>query len=148
MYLVPHLVRLGEIRLHHRAVDVGERGRTHRRHRLSQLGVDHLNHLLRARFAKRAEHSYGALASIGELVSLDRPILVGPSRKSFLAPEDDAGPTDREWETAAAVTAAVLGGAHIVRVHQVAELGRVVRVVDRILARRSETDVARKRAPS
>ena len=99
-------------------------------------------------FAKRAEHSYEALASIGELVSLDRPILVGPSWKSFLAAEDDAGPTEREWETAAAVTAAVLEGAHIVRVHQVAELARVVRVVDRILAHRSETDAARKRAAS
>ena len=99
-------------------------------------------------FAKRAEHSYEALASVGELVSLDRPILVGPSRKSFLAAGNDAGPTECEWETAAAVTAAVLEGAHIVRVHQVAELARVVRVVDRILARRSATDAARKRAAS
>jgi dihydropteroate synthase len=85
-------------------------------------------------FAKRAEHSYAALASLADLVSLDRPILVGPSRKSFLATDGDAGPRERDWETAAAVTAAVLHGAHLVRVHEVADLIRVVRVADRIQA--------------
>ena len=85
-------------------------------------------------FAKRAEHTYAALASVGHLASLDRPTLVGPSRKSFLATEADGGSADREWETAAAVTAAVLHGAHIVRVHQVREMVRVVRVADRIRA--------------
>ncbi len=99
-------------------------------------------------FAKRAAHSYAALASIGDLVSLDRPILVGPSRKSFLAADDDAGPADREWETAAAVTAAVLDGAHIVRVHQVAQLVRVVRVADRIQTHRAEVDASRTEAVS
>lgn len=83
-------------------------------------------------FAKRAEHSYAALASLAELDSLDRPILVGPSRKSFLATDVDAAPGERDWETAAAVTAAVLYGAHLVRVHEVADLIRVVRVADRI----------------
>ena len=86
-------------------------------------------------FAKRAEHTYGALASLGHLASLDRPTLVGPSRKSFLAAAaDDAGSADREWGTAAAVTAAVLNGAHLVRVHQVREMVQVVRVADRIRA--------------
>ena len=93
-------------------------------------------------FAKRAEHSYAALASLAVLVSLDRPILVGPSRKSFLATDDDAGPRERDWETAAAVTAAVLYGAHLVRVHEVADLVRVVRVADRIQAHRPDTSAS------
>jgi dihydropteroate synthase len=85
-------------------------------------------------FAKRAEHSYAALAALGRLAALDRPILVGPSRKSFLAGHDDGGPDDREWGTAAAVTAAVLEGAHMVRVHRVREMVQTVRVADRIRA--------------
>jgi dihydropteroate synthase len=86
-------------------------------------------------FAKRAAHSYAALAHLGALASLDRPILSGPSRKSFLkAAVGDKAPAEREWGTAAAVTASVLMGAHIVRVHGVAEMVDVVRVADRIRA--------------
>jgi dihydropteroate synthase len=84
-------------------------------------------------FAKRATHSYAALAHLGVLASLDRPILSGPSRKSFLKEAiGDKPPAEREWGTAAAVTASVLLGAHIVRVHGVAEMVDVVRVADRI----------------
>ncbi len=85
-------------------------------------------------FAKRAEHTYAALAALGRLALLDRPMLVGPSRKSFLSGDGDGGPDDREWGTAAAVTAAVLDGAHIVRVHRVREMVQVVRVADRLRA--------------
>ena len=87
-------------------------------------------------FAKRAEHTFAALAALGRLALLDRPMLVGPSRKSFLSGDGDGGPADREWGTAAAVTAAVLDGVHIVRVHRVCEMVQVVRVADRILAAR------------
>ena len=83
-------------------------------------------------FAKRAEHTYAALAALDRLTPLDRPMLVGPSRKSFLVEDAGSGVDDREWGTAAAVTAAVLGGAHIVRVHRVREMAQVVRVADRI----------------
>lgn len=84
-------------------------------------------------FAKRAEHSFAALASLGGLRSLDRPILCGPSRKSFLTSAiGKREPADREWATAAAVTASVLLGAHIVRVHRVGEMSDVVKVADRI----------------
>lgn len=84
-------------------------------------------------FAKRASHSYEALAHLDALAVLDRPILTGPSRKSFL--KDAIGnkaPDEREWGTAAAVTASVFLGAHIVRVHGVREMVDVVRVADRI----------------
>jgi dihydropteroate synthase len=85
-------------------------------------------------FAKQPPHSYEALARLQEFSDLGRPLLVGPSRKSFLARPmgRDVPATERDWLTAAAVTAAVLGGAHIVRVHMVAEMVEVVRVADEI----------------
>jgi dihydropteroate synthase len=84
-------------------------------------------------FAKRAEHSYEVLARLDSLTVLDRPILSGPSRKSFLkAALGERDPSAREWGSAAAVTASVLFGAHIVRVHGVKEMTDVVRVADRI----------------
>ncbi len=84
-------------------------------------------------FSKRAEHTYEALARLDRLAALDRPILSGPSRKSFLKEAvGDRLPADREWGTAAAVAASVLLGAHIVRVHGVREMVDVIRVADRI----------------
>ena len=86
-------------------------------------------------FAKRAGHSFAALAQLGRLAVLDRPILSGPSRKSFLKEAvGERPPAEREWATAAAVTASILAGAHIVRVHGVREMAQVVRVADRIRA--------------
>ena len=89
-------------------------------------------------FAKRAPHSYDVLARLEELRTLDRPILSGPSRKSFLnAALGERGSDQREWGTAAAVAASVLFGAHIVRVHDVAHMVDVARVADRIAASHS-----------
>ena len=86
-------------------------------------------------FAKRPEHTYGALANLDRLAALDRPILVGASRKSFLREAiGDKPAAERLWATAAVVTAAVLNGAHIVRVHDVEEMIDVVRTADRIRA--------------
>lgn len=82
-------------------------------------------------FAKRADDSSTALAQLDSLASLDRPLLVGPSRKSFLeAALGKVPPGERDWGTAAAVTAAVFLGAHIVRVHRVREMAQVVKVAD------------------
>jgi dihydropteroate synthase len=84
-------------------------------------------------FAKRAEHSFTVLARLDVIAALDRPMVVGASRKSFLkAALGERDPDNREWGTAAAVTASVLFGAHIVRVHGVREMADVVRVADRI----------------
>ena len=85
-------------------------------------------------FAKRAEHSYGVLAGLSELADVvGRPTLVGVSRKSFLQDAVGGRPApSRDWGTAAAVAAAVLAGAHIVRVHAVAEMVQVVNVAERI----------------
>lgn len=84
-------------------------------------------------FAKRAEHSIEALAKLERLAALDRPILAGPSRKSFLKQAvGDKPAAERDWGTAAAVTASILFGAHIVRVHAVREMAQVARLADAI----------------
>lgn len=93
-------------------------------------------------FAKRAEDSGALLARVHELARLGRPLLVGPSRKSFLRRAIGEAPPDaRDWATAAAVTAAVFGGAHVVRVHGVAAMVDVVRVAD-MLRRDAGLDAA------
>ena len=85
-------------------------------------------------FAKEASHTYEALARLDEFSELGRPLLVGPSRKRFLARAlgGDVPASERDWATAAAVAAAVLAGVHIVRVHAVREMAQVARVSDEI----------------
>lgn len=84
-------------------------------------------------FAKQAAQSFAVLAGLAAFAGLGRPVLVGPSRKSFLtAATGRLAAAERDWATAAAVTAAVLAGAHIVRVHRVAELVQVARVADAV----------------
>lgn len=84
-------------------------------------------------FAKRADDTVELLARLDELHALGFPILSGPSRKSFLTRLiGEAPPAGRVWGTAAAVTASVLAGAHIVRVHDVREMAQIVRVADAI----------------
>jgi len=81
-------------------------------------------------FGKRKEQNSAILARLSEMAALDFPILVGPSRKSFLA-----HPTEREtlFATAGAVTAAILGGAHLIRVHDVAEMRAAADAADEVL---------------
>ena len=81
-------------------------------------------------FGKRGEQNYELIARLGEMVGLDLPILVGPSRKSFLGQQEVE---DADRATAAAVVAAVLQGAHIVRVHNVAAIRAVLQTADGIL---------------
>jgi dihydropteroate synthase len=84
-------------------------------------------------FAKKAEHSAALLAHLDTLQALERPILSGPSRKSFMQAALGArGASEREWGTAAAVAASILHGAHIVRVHGVKAMVDVARVADLI----------------
>jgi dihydropteroate synthase len=84
-------------------------------------------------FAKTGEQNIELLRRLPELRSLDVPILVGSSRKSFigrLIEQDD--PKLRVWGTAATCCAAIAGSAHILRVHDVAEMYDVCRVADAI----------------
>ena len=81
-------------------------------------------------FGKRLMDNYEILRRLSELKGLGCPILVGPSRKSFIGNILNL-PTDERLEgTAAAVTCAILNGADIVRVHDVKEMNRVVRIAD------------------
>lgn len=89
-------------------------------------------------FAKKAEHSMAALAALPSLAALGAPIVSGPSRKSFLTSAiGQVPPRERVWATAAAVTASIMFGAHIVRVHDVPQMVQVARTADAILAARS-----------
>ena len=85
-------------------------------------------------FAKEARHSYEVMGRLEAFADLDRPMLVGASRKSFLTRplSGIVPPAERDWATAAAVTVAVLAGAHIIRVHAVREMTQVVRVAEEI----------------
>ncbi len=85
-------------------------------------------------FGKTAEHNLEIINRLEEFRQLGRPVLVGPSRKSFIGAILGREPEDRLWGTAGAAAAAVLRGADIVRVHDVAEIKQVVAVVDRVRA--------------
>jgi len=84
-------------------------------------------------FAKKAGHSCEVLARLETVLALNRPVMSGPSRKSFLkAALGERTALEREWGTAAAVAASILLGAHIVRVHGVKAMVDVARVADLI----------------
>jgi dihydropteroate synthase len=83
-------------------------------------------------FAKHAGHSLEVLSRLDELAELDRPILIGPSRKSFIGHVLDRPVSRRQWGTAAAVAVCVLAGAHIVRVHDTDEMRDVTRLIDAV----------------
>jgi dihydropteroate synthase len=86
-------------------------------------------------FGKNYAQNFELLAHLPELAKLGRPILMGTSRKAFLGHVLGGVPEDqRQWATAATVTASILGGAHIVRVHDIAEMVEVARAADRIAA--------------
>lgn len=92
-------------------------------------------------FGKTLEHNLQLIRRLPEFASLDLPILVGPSRKAFIrrlvkpGGEKDISPTLPVVETGtqAAVAAAVINGAHIVRVHDVGNTVATVKVVDAIV---------------
>jgi dihydropteroate synthase len=96
-------------------------------------------------FGKRKEQNSFILGRLSELAQLELPILVGPSRKQFLA---HATPEETRYATAAAVAAAILGGAHIVRVHDVREMRAAADVADEILSTQTERNTeTRREAP-
>ncbi len=86
-------------------------------------------------FGKSFAQNYELLRKLPQLANLGYPLLVGTSRKGFLGTTlgregQPAPPEERIWGTAATVTASILNGAHIVRVHDVAEMAQVARVAD------------------
>jgi dihydropteroate synthase len=86
-------------------------------------------------FGKTVEQSLQVIADLAELRVLGRPILLGPSRKSFIGYTLDLPPEERVEGTAAAVAVGIAEGADIVRVHDVKEMTRVARMTDAIVRR-------------
>jgi len=90
-------------------------------------------------FGKSYRQNYELLTKLPELAKLGFPLLVGASRKGFLgatlAKNGKPAPSrERIWGTAAAVTASILNGAHLVRVHDVKEMKQVAMVTDALLS--------------
>jgi dihydropteroate synthase len=89
-------------------------------------------------FGKSFAQNYQLLQELPQLAKLGYPLVVGTSRKGFLGAVlahdgKPAPPEERIWGTAATVTASILNGAHIVRVHDVAEMVKVSKVADCLL---------------
>ncbi len=84
-------------------------------------------------FGKNAVQNLELIGGLSELARLGFPLLAGTSRKSFVGKLLGGAPAhERKWGTAATVAATVLGGANIVRVHDVEEMKQVVRVADAV----------------
>lgn len=80
-------------------------------------------------------HSLELLDRLDEICQLGYPVLIGPSRKSFIGYSLDLPPDQRLEGTAAAVAVGITRGADIVRVHDVASMLRVIRMTDAIVRR-------------
>ncbi len=90
-------------------------------------------------FGKSFVQNCELLAKLPELRRLGYPLLVGTSRKAFLgailgSTKKPLPPNERVWGSATTVAASIFGGAHIVRVHDVAEMAQVARIADAIVA--------------
>ena len=83
-------------------------------------------------FGKRSQDNFELLRELKQIADLGYPVLSGPSRKSFIGLTLDLPVDERVEGTAAAVTASILNGAKIVRVHDVQEMKRVVTIADNI----------------
>jgi dihydropteroate synthase len=91
-------------------------------------------------FAKTADQNLEILKKLPEIIGAEElkgyPWLVGTSRKGFIGKITGEGEAkERTWGTAATVVAAVMGGADVVRVHDVEEMGKVVRMGDAVYRR-------------
>lgn len=86
-------------------------------------------------FGKTVSQNLELLDRSGEIRELGYPILLGPSRKSFIGYTLDLPPEERVEGTAAAVSVGITRGADIVRVHDVPELVRVARMTDALVRR-------------
>ena len=84
-------------------------------------------------FGKTVAHNLEIIRRLREFKSLEKPILIGTSRKSFIGKVLDLPADDRLEGTAATITTAINNGADIIRVHDVKEMVRVTRMTDAIV---------------
>ncbi|MEE8340848.1 MAG: dihydropteroate synthase [Candidatus Neomarinimicrobiota bacterium] len=101
---------------------------------LTSNGIDKKNIILDPGigFGKTTAHNFTLIRELNRIVELGFPVLVGPSRKSFIGKTLNLPPEDRIEGTAAAVTAAIMNGSRIVRVHDVKEILRVVKMTEKL----------------
>jgi len=85
-------------------------------------------------FGKTFEHNFTLLKRLDEICSLGYPVMIGPSRKAFIGDALDLPVDDRIEGTLATVVAGIMNGAKIVRVHDVKEVNRVVKITEKILS--------------
>lgn len=83
-------------------------------------------------FGKTMDHNFKLIQQLNQFSSLGFPLMVGPSRKSFIGNFLNVDINERIEGTAAVVVASIMNGARIVRVHDIKEIKRVVQVVDKI----------------
>ena len=84
-------------------------------------------------FGKTTEHNLQIINRLKELTSLDLPILLGVSRKSFIGNVLEQPVDKRIWGTQAAVAVSIFNGVHVVRVHDVKEISQTIKMVDAIM---------------
>lgn len=90
-------------------------------------------------FGKTVAHNYRLIRELHRFFDLGRPLLLGPSRKSFIGAVLEKPPRERVWGTAATVACGLYAGADIVRVHDVAQMNDVVRVTEALIGRMPAT---------
>ena len=83
-------------------------------------------------FGKKVRDNFQLINQLNEFCKLGFPVMIGPSRKSFIGTTLNLPVDDRLEGTAAAVAVGVMNGARIVRVHDVKEIKRVVTIVEKI----------------
>jgi dihydropteroate synthase len=84
-------------------------------------------------FGKTCDHNLEIINNLQQFIALEKPLLIGPSRKAFLGKILGGAPASKRLEaTAAAVAISIIRGANIIRVHDVKEMAKVARIVDAI----------------
>ena len=103
-------------------------------HRAEEAGIDRSKIIVDPGigFGKTVTHNLRLIKDLSALQPLGVPVLIGPSRKSFISKLLGPGDERREVGTQAAVTAAAMNGAHIVRVHDVERTRETLKLVDAI----------------
>src|SRR5206468_8249809 len=84
-------------------------------------------------FGKSVGHNTEIIRRLAELQELGYPVLIGPSRKSFIGKILDLPVDERLEGTAAAVAASIMNGANVIRVHDLKQMKRVAMTVDAII---------------
>ncbi|MBN1397701.1 MAG: dihydropteroate synthase [Bacteroidetes bacterium] len=91
-------------------------------------------------FGKKFEHNIQLMQELRSFLSLGCPLLLGPSRKSFIGAILNLPADERIEGTAAAVTSCIMNGANIIRVHDVKEMKRVAMVADALISDYKKVD--------